>query len=392
MAWERLPVQVDRLIRVEDAQEVWHALIERAHVVDRNIAGTNAWTTISAIERPNSENYSKGAYWKSLQDAVNLLINTGLFYWVESYTDLRTHSIWKLVLGNTDSGTIPKQKNAFELALGPGVTSWRHPFAFAKGRLPRAEAVNDLRLVLNVLNKSLTYWDRIASDAGCMRGRQIYAYPEWCSREELYSILDAAPWGAYPYTYPARYYLSAISNDTGPPFFTNGIRAHQGQVAHFFHYPIPSARIGFSEYTSINGVARYKPLLNFRWSVACNSFTTYKPILRQADVLVRYANGGTPYPTSITDARIWGSASTGFSFAPGSLHVSEMLNLWPEINQPFAAGEAIRVGFVIGAGMDPICVGIYGPEYENAFELVYMENNTIFDDELLCEWSFDKLG
>jgi len=388
MAWERLPVEVGRLIRVEDAQEVWHAVIERAHVV-----GGNVWTTISAIEQPNSENYGKGAYWNSLRDAVSLLINSGLFYWVESYTDARTHSIWKLVLGNTDSGTIPKQKNAFELALGSGVTAWRHPFAFDKGRLPRAEAVNDLRLVLNVLNKSLIFG--IASDAGCMRGRKVdtFWHPTRYSRDELCNMIDAAPWGEYPsrYVSPHHYYLSVLADNARSPSY-QGDLIIQGQAARFFHYPIPSARIGFSEYTSINGVARYKPLLNFRWTVRGNSYGTPKPILRQADVLVRYANGDTPYPTSITDARIWGSAGTGFSFAPGDVHVSESLNLWPEINQPFAAGGAVRVGFVIGAGMDSTGGGIYGPEYEDVYEVVDMSGWTDYDGTLLCEWSFDKLG
>ena len=391
MAWERLPVEAGRLIRVEDAQDVWHAIIERAHVV-----GGNVWTTISAIEQPNSENYGRGAYWASLQGAINSLIDSGLFYWVESYTDARTHSIWKLVASDTDSGTIPKQKNVFELAIGSGVTTWRH--AFAKGKLPRAEAANDLRLVLNVLNKSLIF--RIASDAGCARGRKVdtFWHPTRYSRDELCNMIDAAPWGEYPsrYVSPHHYYLSVLADNARSPSY-QGDLIIQGQAARFFHYPIPSARIGFSEYTSINGVARYKPLLNFKWHVRGGTddprLTTFLPLLRHADVLVRYANGGTSYPTSITDARIWGSAGTGFSFAPGDAHDNEVLNLWPEINQPFAAGEAIRVGFVIGAGMDSADGVSYGPEYRKLRETVRMLNHTaVFHDELLCEWSFDKLG
>jgi len=190
--------------------------------------------------------------------------------------------------------------------------------------------------------------------------------------------------------------LSFIQSDAEYPS-NLGTWALQAQIAQFFHYPIPSARIGLSEYTSISGVARYKPLLNFKWHVLGGTedemLQIWLPLLRQADVLVRYANGETPYPTSITDARIWGSAGTGFSFAPGDAHDNEVLNLWPEINQPFAAGEAIRVGFVIGAGMDSADGVSYGPEYRKLRETVRMLNYTaVFHDELLCEWSFDKLG
>ena len=138
MAWEHFPVERGQRLTAAMLNELSDAAKERKLPHPKFKAGHRA-----------SLNVTDFIDW--LQYRIKTSVQDGRWWWVESWTDPVTWSIWKLSLDETDASASPPLKNVFEAAFGAGHTDWRKRRRVEEIGLLEAQELNDIYLVLKIL-------------------------------------------------------------------------------------------------------------------------------------------------------------------------------------------------------------------------------------------------
>jgi len=179
MAWEHFPVERGQRLTAAMLNELRDAAQERGLTVPAAFAAGDSTNGVSG-------------FITILRWRIETSVQNGWWWWVESWTDPVTWSIWKLSLAETDASAFPPLKNVFEAAFGAGHTDWRK-----EGTNPlEAQELNDIYLVLKKL-KFIPAVEISGVPQPSWRERSVgYDSPTTCSA--VLTKLDAASFVSVP--------------------------------------------------------------------------------------------------------------------------------------------------------------------------------------------------
>jgi len=222
MAWEHFPVARGQRLTAAMLNELRDAAQERGLTVPAAVAAGDSANAVSG-------------FILSLRQQIETSVQNGWWWWVESWTDPVTWSIWKLSLAETNASAFPPLKNVFEAAFGAGHADWRR-----EGTNPlEAQELNDIYLVL----KTLKFIPVTESAVIPLPARERSVGYDYTTCSAALTALDAAPFAGITVSDSTVHYTSVYQRSSLPPFTNYAARQWYSAFVRGFVIPKNASKL-----------------------------------------------------------------------------------------------------------------------------------------------------